>query len=386
MTQEIIDRVLNLGSNELNQIVQAVLGDDSATATGNLICEPTGGLSMGQGTQAILKIGGKARTTTGEKDWSVVLKAVSIDESHGDSQNNPRTEVDAYDSGLLDKSPGLRTATCYRLDRLPGGEVWLWLEDLSNWIGPPWDSGEYERASGDIGLFSGHWSTQELPSGEFLVPNGTATRFTLANMAGGFMKLDPGVDPKPVMKRVLPERTYRSAMKFDSITDSARPVLERGSEIFSHGDCHPRNLFLSPEGVPHPETIAVDLAGVGIGYLGTDIGTLLGSGMTWHIDEFKMIVNSEHLYFDAFLNGLIRGGWQGDPDYARFNYLFPFCRYGMSTAGVSVAIGNHLPRREFFAERSGEKSPDEAFESYASRLPILEPLAEELESLAGRLQ
>ena len=375
-----------MDSTDLDPIVQAVLNDDSATVTGSLNCEPTGGLSMGQGTQAILKISGIARTASGEKAWSTVLKVVSIDDSYGDFQNNPRTEVDAYDSRLLEKSPGLRTTRCYRLDRLPDQEVWLWLEDLSGWIGPPWDSREYERASEDIGLFSGHWSTQELPSAEFLVPNGTATRFTLPNMAEGFMKLDPGVDPEPVMRSVLPERTYRSVMRFDSITSAARPFLESGAEIFSHGDCHPRNLFLSPEEAPKRETVAVDLAGVGAGYLGTDIGTLLGSGMTWHIDEFRMILSSEHLFFDAYLKGLLLGGWQGDRDVARFNFLFPLCRYGMSTAGVAVAIGNHLPRRDFFAERSGEESPEEAFESYTSRLPLLEPLAEELESLAERLQ
>ena len=148
MTREITDRVLNLNSSDLDPIVQAVLNDDSATATGSLSCEPTGAQSMGAGTLAILKVGGQARTITGEKSWSVVLKAMYTGEASRGRRNDPLVEINAYDSDLFDgENNGMRVARCYRIDRLPDDEVWLWIEDLSGWIGPPWDSSDYERAS-----------------------------------------------------------------------------------------------------------------------------------------------------------------------------------------------------------------------------------------------
>lgn len=387
MTEEIISRVLNLDSDQLDPVVQAVLNDDSATATGDLSCEPTGAQSMGAGTLAILKVAGQARTTAGEKSWSAVVKAMDTGGTSTLSNNTPRIEINAYESDLFDgKDIGVRAARCYRIDRLAGDEVWLWIEDLSDWIGPPWSVRDYERASEAVGRFSGFWSTRDLPSASFLKSNTTAGRFTLEKMATGFMELQPGVDPDPLMKRVLPETTYKAALKVASITDKASPVLEASQEIFSHGDCHPRNLFLSPEGAAVKEIVAFDLAAVGAGYLGTDIGTLVGSGLSWGQDEFRMVVSSEKKFYRVFLSGLIHGGWQGDPDVARFNFLFLVCRYGLGIVGGSIMIGNRGTRRDFFMKRTGEDSLEEAFEAYASRLPILEPLAEELESLAERLQ
>ena len=384
MTEAIIDRVLNLDSNDLDPIVQAVLNDFSATVTGNLSCEPTGAPSVGDGTLAILMVEGQANTSSGRKKWSAVVKAMDASRTNN-QRGNSRVEIAAYDSELLGvEGIGVRAARCYQIDRLPDEEVWLWLENLTGLVGPPWKPKDYVRAAADVGKFSSYWSQQEMPSDAFLSPNRTLARFTLQQLSNGLLQVDSDESPESVLKRLLPEETYSAAMNLAAATDAASPVLEKTPELLVHGDCHPRNLFLSLDGAPQ-ETIAFDWASIGAGYIGTDIGSLVGSGTTWHIDESRSILGSESLYFQTFLNELIRGGWQRDPDEARLGYLFRVCRFGMMSAGVAVAIQNRLPVHDHVVARSGEATPEEAHRSYASRLPLFEPLAEELATLAGRL-
>ena len=111
MTDEIANRVLNMATGDLDSIVRAVLDDKSASATGSLNCQSTGGLSKGTGTLAILKVGGQANTSSGSKKWSVVIKAMHADESARMEGGSPRVEIDAYDSGLLDVlNTGMRAA------------------------------------------------------------------------------------------------------------------------------------------------------------------------------------------------------------------------------------------------------------------------------------
>ena len=102
----------------------------------------------------------------------------------------------------------------------------------------------------------------------------------------------------------------------------------------------------------------------------------------WQEDEFRMIVSSECQFYQAYQEGLTRGSGQGKPDAARLIYLFGVCGYEMLLAGAAIALGNNLSRHDFFLERSGEQTTEAAFHSYASRLEMLMPPAEELLSLA----
>ncbi len=386
MSDEIIHRVLNLGSKDLDPIVQAVLGDQSATVTGSLDCQPTGGQSVGVGTLAILKLAGEADTSSGPAEWSVVIKAMEVGESIVARHNDPRVEIDAYDSGLLTKiGTGMRSVRCYRVDRLPDDQVWLWIEDVSGWIGPPWDSAGYAIASECVGQFSGHWSIKDFPSAQFFAANPITRRFTWPPIATSFMGLDEGVAPEPVLRKILPEDSFHAAVKLGRSVGLARSVVEAGPRTLVHGDCHPRNLFISPDGGHHKpkEIVAFDWATIGTDHIGADFGTLIGSGMTWHEDEFRMIIESEQLYFQAFLDGLAGGGWKGDRDVVRLGHLYVVCGYGMMLAGKAGAIGNNSPWRNNVMARIGEHTPESASASYARRLVLMEPFADELASLVG---
>jgi hypothetical protein len=381
MTQEIIDRVLSLDSADLDPIVQAVLNDSSATATGDLNCEPVAGLSAGVGTLAILKVGGEASTSSGSKKWSVVIKAINtVSQSElGDEQI---FEITAYDSGLLDDAnAGMRAARCYRIDRLPGGEVWLWIEDLSGWLGPPWNSSDYERAAHDVGIRSGHWASREIPSALKMGIDRTISRFTWESIGKALLRIDTASETVSLLKRVLPESSYLAVQKLATAVELARSAVEAGPRTLVHGDCHPRNMFLSPSDAARQETVAFDWATIGTDHIGADMGTMIGSGMSWHEDEFRMLLDSEHQFYQAFLDGLILGGWNGDSDLARISYLYVVCGYGMPTAMGAVNLSEQLRFHDHFVERSGEPTPEAAFNAYASRFERMLPLAEELIAL-----
>lgn len=386
MTGAIIDRVLNLASNDLDPIVQAVLNDHSATATGSLSCEPIGAISVGIGTEAILKVAGEANTDSGKLRWSVVIKATVMSGSDI-TAGDPRVEVEAYDSDLFDAvNTGMRAPRCYRVQRLEDRQVWLWLEDLSGMLGPPWGISDYARASKHVGHFAGYWGTQNLPSAQFLRTDNTIQYSLWSNFGSGFMRLRPDEVVESVIKKSLSESDYFAAMKLGTSVGMGGPVVRSSPQLLVHGDCHPRNLFLSPDNAAIEEAVAFDWASIGTGHISTDIGNLVGSGLTWHEDEFRSTIESESQFYEGFLTGIALGGWQGDPDLARLNYLFGVCQYGMRIAGCAAVIDQRLGLHEFFVDRCGESSAEAALDAYASRLERMSPLAEELESLVGQLQ
>ena len=386
MTQEIIDRVLNLDSNDLDPIVQAVLNDDSATATGSLSSHSVGSPSIGAGTLAIAKITGEANTSYGVMPWSAVIKAIDtaqVTRVGGDALR----EIAAYETGLLNfEGRGMRAARCFRVENLPENHVWLWLEDLSEWVDSPWSADEYLQASKQIGLFTGYWSTREPPSGLLMNVDRTLARYSWQEIGWSMMGVDENESPDPLLQRGLPRNYYLVAQKLGMAADSARAILTTGDRVFSHGDCHPRNLFLSPENDPRQRMVAVDWPHVGVDLLGADFGSMIGSGLSWHEDEFKTLFESESQCFEAFAEGLSEGGWSGDRATARMHYLFGICGYGMMFAAAAVNIGEQLEHHDWFIHRSGAASPEEAFEAYASRAALLGDMAEELESLAGQLK
>ena len=313
--------------------------------------------------------------------WSAVIKAIdTVSQSElGDEQI---FEITAYDSGLLDDAnAGMRAARCYRIDRLTSEEVWLWIEDLSGWLGPPWASGDYERAAHDVGIHSGHWASKEIPSTLKMGIDRTISRFTWQNLGKGFLRVDTAVETVSMLKRALPESSYIAVQKLATAVESARSTVEAGPRTLVHGDCHPRNMFLSPNDAADQETVAFDWATIGTDHIGADIGTLIGSGMSWHEDEFRMLLDSERQFYQAFLDGLVIGGWQGDSDLARISYLYVVCGYGMPIATAAVNLSEHLRFHDHFVERSGEPTTDAAFSAYTSRFERMLPLAEELTAL-----
>lgn len=386
MTKAIFDRVLNLDSAELDPIVQAALNDDSATATGSLSSQSVGAPSIGAGTLAITKIAGDANTSNGSRAWSAVIKAIDTLETTRVGGDAIR-EITAFETGLLNfGGRGMRAVRCYRVEQLPENHVWLWLEDLSEWIGSPWSVDEYLRASKQIGLFTGYWSAQELPDGLLLNIDRTLARYSWQDIGWSMMGVGENESPDPLLRQGLPGHYYSVAQKLGMAADSARAILANGERVFSHGDCHPRNMFLPPENGLTDRMVAVDWPHVGSDLLGADFGSLIGSGLSWHDDEFKILFESESKCFEAFSEGLFEGGWSGDQATARMHFLFGVCGYGMMFAAAAVNIGENLQHRDWFIGRSGAASPEEAFEAYASRAAQLGDMAEELESLAAQLK
>ena len=384
MTDEFVALLNSYQPADLHQIAEAVLNDRSAHVVGQQRCEPIAGLSMGLGTLALVRLQGNADTGSGLKPWSVVIKVIEIvdDVESIDRMVSPEREISAYRAGDFDGGEsGMRAAHCYRIDQPSRSQVWLWIEDLSDWTGPSWNLKEYTRASEDVGLFTAYWAANSPPSKLDLPRHIGINRFTWANIAR-LADLDTDSELNRRIQSILPRSSYIASQKLSDAVAQASPVVGTGRNQLVHGDCHPRNIFLSPPEETNQETVAIDWAGIGLGPIGNDIGTLVGSGMSWGENEFQMLFRSERELFEAFFSGLGKGGWQGSRDFVRLSYLSNVCGYGMYFGAIAVILSEERSRRDFFLERSGECTAEDAFQKYVTRLELLETLADEVLTLS----
>jgi hypothetical protein len=165
MTDSIIEQVTLLEPAELAPIVRGILGDASAQVQPGWRVEPAGALFNGRGTLGLWKVTGDALSQGETTSWSVILKVFVIEERtiRDYHHEEPEREIEVYRSDLFDVPSGMRPATCYRIQELDNGQVWLWLEDLSEASGPPWSDAQYLTAARKVGIFNGYWLQRSLP-------------------------------------------------------------------------------------------------------------------------------------------------------------------------------------------------------------------------------
>ena len=87
--------------------------------------------------------------------------------------------------------------------------------------------------------------------------------------------------------------------------------------VFAHGDLHPRNIMLPPEG---ERIVAVDWGFCGPAPLGSDLSDLV-LGAAWFCDlEAADVPAVEQAAFGAYGDGLRDAGWDGDFRLLRLGY------------------------------------------------------------------
>ena len=130
MSTDVVAEVKSQSLDELAEIVRQILGED-ATPVGEMITTKIG-RSAGSGTAGIFHVAGRAKTQTGETNWSAVVKALGKPENlPSGTESDAYVEVDVYRSlAFADVCGGVRAAHCYGIQ--PRDEhLLLWLEDLS---------------------------------------------------------------------------------------------------------------------------------------------------------------------------------------------------------------------------------------------------------------
>ena len=158
------DPLRDIDPPTLQPLVQALL-DDTMAELRDWRTHPIYG---GAATNAALyRVAGSAETHGATLPWSLVPKVFRL---RGRADNPLRwnywkREPLAYQAGLLAHLPGgLVAPRCFGVTEQPGGEVWLWIEDVADLGQHQWSLDEFDRAARHLGRFNGAYlAGQPLP-------------------------------------------------------------------------------------------------------------------------------------------------------------------------------------------------------------------------------
>ncbi len=338
--------------SEFESVARSIFADPTVMLIGQPGWRTIDAVHNDRRTLGLAKVTGRAKTQNGILDWSCVIKVIdpSLGANVAAAWVNVDIEEQVYELGLMvDEHLPFRPAKCFRTDRIDDGIKLFWLEDLSDAPHPPWSLDLYLTAARHVGEFNGQLALNppELPF-DLPVDVHRVRRNAGANLENVTSFYENRTDPiiMKALDGVPPESVVELSELWGKLHEVS-PALPHGV-VF--GDCHARNLFPFKN-----ETVAVDWAGLAFDPIGADVSVLIGSGLTWGIDEALMIVENERLIFDSYLSGLEAAGWSGDLLDVRRAFFTHFPLYlGFSAILPEwIRSGQIEVRRDFAEARYG---------------------------------
>jgi hypothetical protein len=258
--------------------------------------------------------------------WSLVLKVIPFSANRDDPSHHFywKREVLAYQSGLLDNLPGgLAAPRCFDIVEHPGEGAWMWLEEVTDEIGPQWPLEHYGVVARQFGQFNGAYLVGEsLPSWPWLSQGWL--RAYVAQAAPAIAQLRSSLE-HPLMRRCYPARAHHT-FRLWTEREMFLAALDSLPQTLCHLDVFRRNLFArrSADGADdkHPcdQTVVVDWAFVGIGAVGEEIAPLVGASFLFFEVELGQAQELDEIVFEGYLHGLRDAGWRGDPRAVRLGY------------------------------------------------------------------
>jgi hypothetical protein len=291
-----------------------------------------GGLSAGHST--IHRYSGRAHIKAATLEWSLILKTLYPPDEPGQSSDYEywRREAHAYESGLLDDLPGgLFAPRCFGVANQPGGECYIWMEDVADEfgsgddIGPDWPLEHYGIVAQHPGQFNGTYlAGQPIPSFSWLRRSATGyLRQRVAGAARGITRLGESLDD-PLMHRLFPSDRVDFLMHMWAEHEDYLNALDRMPPTLCHGDAFRRNLFARATPSGTFQTGLIDWASVGMGWAGSEIGSLVRSTLVFGEVGWSEANELDRIAFQGYLEGLRDAGWRGDPRRVRFGFVAPF--------------------------------------------------------------
>jgi hypothetical protein len=272
--------------------------------------------------------------------WSLILKTLrpQVPGDAPSAWNYYRREADAYESGWLDDLPGSIAAprSFGVIEEHPDGTCWIWLEDITDIIGPQWPLEHYAVVARHVGQFNGAYLTgQPLPDWPWL--SSGWLRGYVAQAASTMAPLRDSLD-HPLVRRWLPgdasDRLFRLWEERDVFLD----VLDRLPQTVCHLDLFRRNLFARKTADGDHQTVAVDWAFAGRGAIGEDLVPLVQASVAFYEVELDKAQALEEIVFEGYLKGLRDAGWRGDPRQVRLGYTAASLRYKFADIWRGLAI------------------------------------------------
>jgi hypothetical protein len=304
----------------LTPIVRQALGSKTAEVTSWHAQQVHGGGSFGTaGGSAIHRISGHGRDHPYAVDWSLIVKVLHppADRGRPTDFNYWRREACAYESGFLDDLPGgLAAPRCFGVIDQPDGACWIWMEDVKDDLGTQWPLEHYGLVARHLGQFNAvYLAGWAVPSWPWLRRKSWLRQF-VDRAAPAIAQLRESTVHRMV-RRAYPPDVVDSLLSLWAERERFLDVLDRLPQTLCHGDAFRRNLFSRRTEDGLQQTVAVDWAGVGTGWIGMEIRALIGSTLTWREVQLSQAKELDEIVFESYLEGLRDAGWQGDPREAR---------------------------------------------------------------------
>jgi hypothetical protein len=289
---------------------------------------------------AIYRFAGQGRDREQKMSWSLILKTVypEGDNAHISAWNYYKREADAYQSGWLDDLPGgLAAPRCFGVVEHPDGTCWIWLEDLTDVIGPHWPLEHYGLVARHAGQFNGAYLVDRpLPSWSWL--SSGWLQQVIESSASAIPLLRDSLDHALIRRRMPGDASDRYFRLWDQ-RGVYLDALDRLPQTLCHFDIFCRNLFARRTAGDDHQTVAIDWAFAGRGAIGEELVPLiLGSVMFFEVglDQAQAL---EEIAFESYLEGLRDAGWRGDPRQVRLGYAAAASlRYKFNDVGRWLAL------------------------------------------------
>lgn len=338
MTTDRLQALAALDSTRLTEIIrQAQASPSFEIGTWDVRHLSSDGMINPEG---LFLFSGEGHDESGQRPWSVVLKALQSDTPEPDPTNawHWKREYWAMESGLLSKLPGpLVPPRCYGVESQPDG-AWIWMEHILDRSPRRWGTDQFVFAAEQLGRTTGAWLSSGIKLDYPWLSRGLA--FTWAE---GF---EPGEE---VWANEYVIKAWSSSMRDRLMAvwaERARlnAALERLPQTFAHFDSQRRNLMIRARPDGGDELVAVDWAWCGIGPVGADLAILIGNSMILYEADPKIGAQLDEAVFLAYLAGLRAAGWTGSIDEVRLAYAATIALFCGVTAPRLLTIVTHPER------------------------------------------
>jgi hypothetical protein len=276
----------------------------------------------------LFRVYGHGRDNGETRPWSVVLKVLH-QPNHTPEPANLwywKRELEAVQSGLFATLPDAICAPRFYGVTVQHDSDWLWMEHLTDAVAAPWRLEEYAYAAHQLGRFNAAYlHDTPLPEAPWLCRGHART------WAEGLPPHAAWDDS--IVQRFFSHTLRQRVIQLWAERERFYAMLEWLPQVFSHFDFQRRNLFLRPGASGQQEIVAVDWGLCGIGALGGDLYSLVGSSAVMLEWPPAQLAALDEAVFAAYIDGLGVGGWDGDPRLARLGY----------TAWLALHWGMALP-------------------------------------------
>jgi hypothetical protein len=277
------------------------------------------------------------------KEWSAVLKVIRRPGNQGEEPQGLgywRRELLAYQSGMLAGLPqAVRAPRCYGVSEQADG-AWIWLENITEAVGPVWTLEHFQQAARHLGRLAGAYlGGRPAPDYPWLCASLFRSLYADAEWWARF--INPASPnnawQRPLVQAVYPERLRQGVLQIWAEKGQWLAANEGLPQVFCHNDAHRRNLMLCNDSGGEAELVAIDWGFCGPGGLGNDLGELVGTSLSYFAIDPANAAELERAVLAGYQAGLRDAGWTGQESVARLGYWIALALYWGGTLPCEVA-------------------------------------------------